>query len=57
MDDTPADIVAKETELVRTSLTTKKWYLGLLIMTVVVMIAGIVLKKYYEVVIALPIRG
>ena len=55
MDDTSADIVAKETELVRTSLTTKKWYLGLLIMTVVVMIAGIVLKKYYEVVIALPI--
>ena len=55
MDDTTTNMIAKNTELVRTSLATKKWYWGLLILTVAVAIAGIYFKLYNEIIVATPV--
>ena len=55
MAEESAGMFARESDLVRTTLKTKKSYLGLLILTVVVLVAGIYLKMYNEVIISLPI--
>ena len=49
------DYPAAGVELVRTKLRTMKWYYGLLILTVIVLVVGIYLRMYNEVVISIPI--
>ena len=55
MAEEQTSIIAKETELVRTTLKTKKIYLGLLILTVIVLAASIYFGKYNEAIISIPI--
>ena len=55
MENEPQAILEKQTILARTSLSTMKWYYGLLILTVIVLIAGIILKMYNEVIISVPV--
>ena len=55
MEDDNQGIIQRQTELVRTSLTTMKWYYGLLILTVIVLVVGIYLKMYNEVIISIPV--
>ena len=55
MEESPFSIVAKNTELVRTSLSTKKWYLGLLVLTIIVAAAALYLRLYNEMILAIPV--
>ncbi len=55
MDESPFSIIAKNTELVRTSLSTKKWYLGLLVLTIIVAIVALYFKLYNEMILAIPV--
>ena len=55
MGDGPVDMMIESTDLVRTSIRTKKWYYGLLILTTIIIAAGIILEKYNEVMIAVPV--
>ena len=55
MDEDGMDYPAAGVELVRTKLRTMKWYYGLLILTVIVLVVGIYLRMYNEVVISIPI--
>ena len=55
MEESPFSVVAKNTELVRTSLSTKKWYLGLLVLTIIVAAAALYLKLYNEMILAIPV--
>ena len=48
-------ILARQTELVRTTIRTKKIYLGLLILTIVVLALSIYFEKYNEAIIAVPV--
>ena len=55
MEESPFSIVAKNTELVRTSLSTKKWYLSLLVLTIIVAAAALYLRLYNEMILAIPV--
>ncbi|MBQ6548230.1 MAG: ATP-binding protein [Candidatus Methanomethylophilaceae archaeon] len=55
MEDAAIEPTPKTVELVRMNLVTKKWYFGLLILTIAVLIGGIILKKYNEIIIAVPV--
>ena len=55
MEESTFDTIAKGTDLMRTKLSTKKWYYGLLVLTVIVMVVSIYFKKYNEAVIAVPV--
>lgn len=55
MEEAPSDIPTKNYELVRTKLSTMKWYYGLLVLTVAVMVIGICYRIYNEIIIAVPI--
>ena len=55
MDDSPFSIIAKNTELARTTLSTKKWYIGLLVLTVIVAGAALYLRMYNEMILAIPV--
>ena len=55
MEESPFSIVEKNTELVRTSLSTKKWYLGLLVLTIIVAAAALYLRLYNEMILAIPV--
>ena len=55
METNPGGHIKRETVLERTKLSTMKWYYGLLILTTIVLIAGIVLELYNEVIISVPV--
>ena len=55
MEDSPFSIIAKNTELARTTLSTKKWYLGLLVLTIIVAAAALYLRMYNEMILAIPV--
>lgn len=55
MEKSPFDDIERDTILIRTKLSTMKWYYGLLILTVIVAVAGIYLKMYNEIIVAVPI--
>ncbi len=55
MEESPFDAIARDTILTRTKLSTMKWYYGLLILTIVVVIAGIYFELYNEMILAIPI--
>ena len=55
MEKNPFDIIERDTILNRTKLSTMKWYYGLLVLTVIVVIGGIYFKMYNEMIVAIPI--
>ena len=55
MDENALENISKNTELVRTNLATMKWYYGLLILTIAVVIVGAFFRLYNEMIIAIPI--
>lgn len=55
MEESPFSVIAKNTELVRTSLSTKKWYLGLLVLTVIVAAVALYFNLYNEMILAIPV--
>ena len=54
MEEPRRDTFARNSELMRTKLSTMKWYYGLLILTIIVAIAGVYFKLYNEMVLAIP---
>ena len=55
MEDSPFSLIAKNTELARTTLSTKKWYIGLLVLTIIVAAAALYLRMYNEMILAIPV--
>ena len=55
MENNPRGFFQREPRLERTDLSTMKWYYGLLILTVIVLIAGIGLELYNEIIISVPV--
>ena len=55
MDENALENLAKNTELVKTNLATMKWYYGLLILTIAVVIIGAFFKLYNEMIVAIPV--
>ena len=55
MEESRRDAIARNTELMRTKLSTMKWYYGLLALTIIVVIAGIYFELYNEMILAIPI--
>ena len=55
MDNNQRSFFQRVPSLERTDLATMKWYYGLLIMTTIVLIAGIVLELYNEIIISVPV--
>ena len=55
MEESPFDIIERDTILNRTKLSTMKWYYGLLILTIIVAVGGIYFKMYNEMIVAIPI--
>ena len=54
MEEPRRDTFARNSELMRTKLSTMKWYYGLLILTIIVAIAGVYFKLYNEMILAIP---
>ena len=55
MEESRRDAITRNTELMRTKLSTMKWYYGLLALTIIVVIAGIYFELYNEMILAIPI--
>ena len=55
MENNQKGLFQRVPSLERTNLATMKWYYGLLILTTIVLIAGIGLKLYNEIIISVPV--
>ena len=55
METNPREIIRRETQLARTNLATMKWYYALLILTTIVLIVGIGMELYNEIIISIPV--
>ena len=55
MEESRRDAITRNTELMRTKLSTMKWYYGLLALTIIVVIAGIYFELFNEMILAIPI--
>jgi len=55
METNPGVIIRREAQLARTNLATMKWYYALLILTTIVLIVGIGLELYNEIIISIPV--